>query len=73
MDGGKGTVEGNEVQEVGRGQTVPSLVNVIKEPGFYLVRKRKLMKDFKQGNKHDYISAKILRNLQSKEENTSLI
>lgn len=35
---GVGTVEGNEVQDVGRGQIVPSLVNFTKGPGLYLVK-----------------------------------
>jgi hypothetical protein len=41
-------------------QILLSLVNVTKNPGLYLVRNRKLMKDFQQGNKHDYIWTKIL-------------
>lgn len=35
---GVGTVEGNEVQDVGRGQIVPNLVNFTKGPGLYLVK-----------------------------------
>ena len=42
-DGGMGTVEGNEVQESGRGHTVLSLGNITKSLHLYLVRSRKLI------------------------------
>lgn len=42
-DGGMVIVEGNEVQESGRGQIVLSLVNITKSLFLYLVRSRKLM------------------------------